>query len=114
VYGQLQNARARSYQIASELSEQMAELESSQERNRDYQLWGVKYLLLLERTAHFARKKAIPRDALRFFDENFGAALALLDKPQFRQYKSSLANITLWCKSNGIKTTTAPEILGEA
>lgn len=47
-------------------------------------------------------------DNRRLFDENFAAALALLEVPQFQQYKSRLNDIAWQFKRSGIKASSAP------
>jgi hypothetical protein len=47
-----------------------------------------------------------------FFDENFAAAIALLDEPHPVVTKSSLNDITWWSEPNGIKASTAPKPYG--
>jgi flagellar biosynthesis/type III secretory pathway chaperone len=103
------DAKSRYLENLTKLSNEISGLESSQQRNKDYQLFGAKYLLLLDRLANLALKKIIPKDLAGYFNENFAAALGLLSKNQFKQYTSEVSNLTEWCTKNNIQAGKAPE-----
>ncbi|MEW5839628.1 hypothetical protein [Nitrososphaera sp.] len=98
----------------TDLSKEITALESSQERNKDYDLWGAKYLALHDRIAYLAVKKVIPNDVARYFDANFAAALALVKEQRFQKYESGLGSLIHWCNSNNIQSSVAPKPYSES
>jgi hypothetical protein len=104
-----EDSKSRYLENLTKISNEIAALESSQERNKDYQLFGAKYLLLLDRLANLALRKIIPEHLARYFDQNFAAALGLLSKDQFKQYSNDVVHLTTWCNNKNIRAGTAPE-----
>lgn len=95
----------RRHELFNKLAEELAALETSQERNEDYLMFGAKYISLLDRIGTMALHNIIPNDVVRYFDNNFRAALALLDTEDFKKYKNDAIYLTDWCKYNGLIAT---------
>lgn len=107
-YGSLQNAKSRYVQTMREFSKQIAELEASQERNNDHDLFGAKYLAVHDQIASLANKKAIPKKLARYFDSNFEAAYGLLRLDQFKHFEPDLTDFMKWVTKNKLKPGSPP------
>ena len=104
----LQNIKNQKLQLLKELQDEIATLEKSDERTENYPVFAVQYLNSLDRIAYMALKKLTSDKIASYFEENFKAALAILDMPQFKKYEKTSNYLKEWCDKKGFKPSKAP------
>lgn len=100
--------KVQEMQLLKNFSDELSNLELSKERDRDYPVFAVQYLNVLDRISYLTLKKLIPKHIPVYFKDNFSAGLGILEKSEFKKYEESMGYLIQWCNQNNIEATKAP------
>jgi hypothetical protein len=101
--GHRADARSSYVETFNKIAEGLEQIETSQERNENYLLFGSRWLYLLDRIGSMALNGAIPYDLARYFDQHFKGARAMLKEDPFSSSEKDLSYIVEWCDSNDLQ-----------
>lgn len=104
----LKNSKNTQTRILREIQDEITKIELLKERVSDYPIFAVQYLNALDRVAYLVSKRLLPNHVAYYYKERFAAALAILEKEEFIQYKQVHTHLIYWCKLNCVKPSQAP------
>jgi len=97
------DTNSRNLQVVRDFASTIEELEDSKDRNsknkKAFAVFAKKYLNLHDRIAYLAIKRAISRDLAMYFNYSFSAAIGILERDDFKDWKNEFDVYLLpWCK----------------
>lgn len=103
------NTNARYLEVLRNFDNEISTIETSQERNDNYDLFAGRYLNVHERLAFLSVNSKIPKDLARYYDSSFSSALGILQIEKYRHYRQEVTNLVKWCGDNNIRPGEAPQ-----